>query len=375
MSWNGGTFIRQVLTYTGSTVWNSVAVADRDIRSDDHDAHDQDLANGINNCLTKDGQNSPSVNLPMNGKKHLNVADATLSNEYATKGQLDTAIAGVESGGGGEGGASFPAGVLMPYGGNSSAPSGWLFCRGQAVNRVTYATLFAAIGTSFGAGNGSTTFNIPDMRGQFIRGFNNESSGDDASRTFGSKQDDEVKAHNHGSGSLAAASGGGHNHAKGTLAVADHNHAKGTLAVASHNHAKGTLAVADHNHAAGTLAAASAGAHTHDTNIKSNTSQSGTYVEALGRSNPGGANKVTASAGAHTHSISGNTANASASLSGSTANASASLSGSTANASASLSGNTATGGAHTHSISGSTGNSSGTETRPTNIAMNYIIKT
>lgn len=65
--------------------------------------------------------------------------------------------------------ATFPAGSVIPFAG-SVAPAGWLLCQGQAVSRVTYATLFAAIGTDFGAGNGSTTFNIPDARGRVIAG-------------------------------------------------------------------------------------------------------------------------------------------------------------------------------------------------------------
>lgn len=60
--------------------------------------------------------------------------------------------------------ALLPAGVMLPYAG-SAAPTGWLLCYGQAVSRTTYATLFAAIGTSYGAGDGATTFNIPDLRG------------------------------------------------------------------------------------------------------------------------------------------------------------------------------------------------------------------
>lgn len=47
-----------------------------------------------------------------------------------------------------------------------SAPAGWLMCEGQAISRTTYAALFAAIGTAYGPGNGSTTFNVPDMRGR-----------------------------------------------------------------------------------------------------------------------------------------------------------------------------------------------------------------
>lgn len=51
----------------------------------------------------------------------------------------------------------------------SAAPTGWLLCDGSAVSRTTYATLFAAIGTSFGAGDGSTTFNLPNTAGLFLR--------------------------------------------------------------------------------------------------------------------------------------------------------------------------------------------------------------
>jgi microcystin-dependent protein len=53
---------------------------------------------------------------------------------------------------------------MISYFGNSSAPDGWLLCNGQAVSRSTYATLFGIISTTFGAGNGSTTFNLPDYR-------------------------------------------------------------------------------------------------------------------------------------------------------------------------------------------------------------------
>ena len=55
------------------------------------------------------------------------------------------------------------------YGGEA-APTGWLLAAGSAVSRTTYATLFAAIGTTYGAGDGSTTFNLPDFRGVFPKG-------------------------------------------------------------------------------------------------------------------------------------------------------------------------------------------------------------
>lgn len=65
-----------------------------------------------------------------------------------------------------------PAGAVMPYAG-SSAPSGWLLAYGQAVSRSTYAALYAAIGTTYGSGDGSTTFNVPDMRGRVVAGKDN----------------------------------------------------------------------------------------------------------------------------------------------------------------------------------------------------------
>jgi microcystin-dependent protein len=60
-------------------------------------------------------------------------------------------------------------GEIIIYAG-SSAPTGWLFCGGQGVSRTTYATLFGVIGTTYGAGDGSTTFNIPDLRGRAVAG-------------------------------------------------------------------------------------------------------------------------------------------------------------------------------------------------------------
>jgi microcystin-dependent protein len=63
---------------------------------------------------------------------------------------------------------SVPIGVLMYYP-SSSIPSGWLFCNGSAISRSTYSNLYAAIGTTYGAGDGTTTFVLPDLRGQFVR--------------------------------------------------------------------------------------------------------------------------------------------------------------------------------------------------------------
>jgi microcystin-dependent protein len=91
--------------------------------------------------------------------------------------------------------AAVPVGSISMYAANS-APTGWLECNGAAVSRTTYAGLFAAIGTVFGAGDASTTFNVPDMRGEFARGWDN-SRGIDPARAFGSAQADELEAHVH----------------------------------------------------------------------------------------------------------------------------------------------------------------------------------
>lgn len=64
---------------------------------------------------------------------------------------------------------SEPAGVVITYGG-STAPEGWLLCDGSAVSRTTYATLFDVIGTTYGAGDNSTTFNVPDLSGRVVIG-------------------------------------------------------------------------------------------------------------------------------------------------------------------------------------------------------------
>lgn len=101
-------------------------------------------------------------------------------------------------------------------------PEGYLECDGAAVSRTTYASLFSVIGTSFGVGDGSTTFNLPDFRGEFLRGWDHGASNDPdaASRSdsgdgttvgdnIGTKQDGAIQAHKH-SGSTNTA--GNHSH-------------------------------------------------------------------------------------------------------------------------------------------------------------------
>ena len=93
---------------------------------------------------------------------------------------------------------------MVAYFSISTIPSGWLACDGQAVSRTTYSALFTRIGTIWGVGDGSTTFNLPDLRGEFIRCFDN-GRGIDSGRTFGSLQTGTIQNHTH-SGTTSATS-------------------------------------------------------------------------------------------------------------------------------------------------------------------------
>lgn len=95
-----------------------------------------------------------------------------------------------------EGGRVIPAGCLMPWAGNGVAPDGWLICNGQTVLRTSYPDLFTAIGTAFGAGDGSTTFQIPNLSGRVPVGLDASQSEFNAiGKTGGSKS--TVAAHTH----------------------------------------------------------------------------------------------------------------------------------------------------------------------------------
>jgi microcystin-dependent protein len=113
-------------------------------------------------------------------------ADPTLAQGYikvngTTAATLDAT--GITTGG-------VPAGAVMAFAMNS-APSGWLAADGAAVSRSEYARLFTAVGTAHGVGNGSTTFNLPDLRGIFVRGSGSQTiSGITYNKTFAAKEGD-----------------------------------------------------------------------------------------------------------------------------------------------------------------------------------------
>lgn len=85
---------------------------------------------------------------------------------------------------------------MIGYTAEQNPPTGWLERNGAAISRTAYAALFAKIGTTFGAGDGSTTFNLPDARGTFDRGWDH-GRGFDPGRVFGSYQADMFASHTH----------------------------------------------------------------------------------------------------------------------------------------------------------------------------------
>jgi microcystin-dependent protein len=148
-----------------------------------------------------------------------------------------------------------PPGVIVSYAG-ASAPLGWLLCFGQEISRATYSALFTAIGTTYGVGDGSTTFNLPDLRGRVLAGK------DDMGGTGAGRLTSGVSP----GGTVLGAAGGSQTHALSTPELAAHTHTQqGSFASGnqsadhSHNFTSGGMS-ANHTHAIGDAAAAG---HTH----------------------------------------------------------------------------------------------------------------
>ncbi len=266
----------------------------------------------------------------------------TASAHLATKGYVDAAI---------------PSGVMLPYGG-ATAPSGYLLCDGSAVSRTTYGNLFSAIGTAYGSGDGSTTFNIPDMQGAFPIGKAASGTASSLGDTGGELDSSINIAHshtvnshthtiNHGhADTIATASNGAHTHTmpththtgpshthsinhdhgavtSGGATVGSAHSSQGTSGLysqddldsvsdnTSHRHGDGSLeyqggpvngytsyATASHYH----LPAQNAKAHTHSVNLPSISATSGSGGTGnTGATDPGDTN----SSGSHTHSVTG----------------------------------------------------------------------
>lgn len=176
----------------------------------------------------------------------------------------------------GSGTVSMPTGTLQPWTG-SSVPSGWLICNGAAVSRSTYSDLFSVISTRFGSGDGSTTFNLPDLQGYQLVGADLATGPIDNTSTYRVGSVD--------AGTIAAHSSEAHSH---------------TITYATYSEIAHTQS---HSHSA-TPTLASSGAHTHTgTSVTSNGGQSHTHTSSVGAPNTqtAGTGATARSSSTHTH--------------------------------------------------------------------------
>jgi microcystin-dependent protein len=174
----------------------------------------------------------------------------------------------------------------------TTAPAGFLKADGRAVSRSQFAALFAAIGTAYGAGNGTTTFNIPDLRGEFIRGVD-DGRGIDSGRQIGSSQEDNFKTHTHAATTNSA---GTHSHSGTTDQGGAHGHRfTGALLNRSSHRTSGSGA-------GGFLLSAEGGATPLGPNSSATTSAS--VGQQIGGSETHNHNFTTNAVGNHTHTIS-----------------------------------------------------------------------
>lgn len=136
--------------------WEDDRINDIDIVTDHMDEEDDNFAAGLSECFLKNGLSKMKADFDAGNFKVRNVADGTTSLDAINKSQLDNLHTTISP-------SLVPAGTILPFGG-SKAPTGYLLCDGAAVSRTTYSALFTVIGITYGAGDGSTTFNLPNAK-------------------------------------------------------------------------------------------------------------------------------------------------------------------------------------------------------------------
>ncbi len=157
--------------------WENDRLNDIAIIADRHDEEDNGFAQGLNECFLRDGRVSLSGSLKMGDHQIKNLAPATVSTDAVNKAQLENASSNVTEA------LTILLNKLFKIGDIKASTRAanhdhWFLCNGQAISRTAYSQLFALIGTNFGAGDGTTTFNLPDYRGKFLRGLGGDSEAD-----------------------------------------------------------------------------------------------------------------------------------------------------------------------------------------------------
>lgn len=198
---------------------------------------------------------------------------------------------------------SIPVGVIFAFP-SETIPSGYLICDGSAISRTTYANLFALIGVMYGSGDGSTTFNLPDYRGEFLRGVDS-GSGNDPDALTRLDRGDGASGDVVGSKQLFENFQHSHNIAIPTFTtdpVANHTHF-------TQSYTTNTSSAGTHNHTASFNGSTnSAGGHTHAIPYRivevedPGTFEASVYIREL---NPGSGTISSYSTPSHSHSVSG----------------------------------------------------------------------
>lgn len=147
------------------------------IMSNRHDEEDDNFCEGLSNCLLKDGRSSMIGNLNMGNFQIKNLADGAAEGDAVNLSQLNQVQTQAASGLKSVVNSLIPVGTIISMLLDSNH-NNWLLCDGQEVSRTEYEELFALIGTRFGVGDGTTTFNLPDYRGKFLRGLGGNSASD-----------------------------------------------------------------------------------------------------------------------------------------------------------------------------------------------------
>lgn len=157
--------------------WEDDRINDIDIVTDHHDEEDNNFAEGLSQCMLRDGRSPLKGDLNLSGFKVKNLGDGTADYDAINRGQLEKSISDQNNTLTELLNKLWKIGDIKASVKNSNHDN-WFLCNGQAINRVTYSELFSLIGTKFGAGDGTTTFNLPDYRGKFLRGLGGNSAAD-----------------------------------------------------------------------------------------------------------------------------------------------------------------------------------------------------
>ncbi|MGN7962191.1 phage tail protein [Brucella sp. 22210] len=187
------------------------AVPGQTIRTEQHNPPLEDIAQALSSVLVRDGRNGMVGDLNMGSFGIKNLRPGTDNTDAATVGQVL---------------GSGPIGAVTMFAG-PNAPSGWMLCAGQAISRTDFAACFAVLGTRYGAGDNSTTFNLPDLRGTIGVGLDN----------MGGTPANRVTSSGSGiNGIILGSRGGAQNHVLSVDQLPPHTH---PVSDPGHSHAGG----------------------------------------------------------------------------------------------------------------------------------------